>query len=312
LILISIVISLRVSSNLLLWMRLELNILRFLPIMSSKENIEIENSIKYFLIQRWASVIFLIRFFFFYMINNNFYMLINLRLFMKLGVSPFHSWFIAILKTSSLITLFMLSTVQKIIPLVIIFNIKLNNFLIFIVIFLTLIFIIILLPRTININKVLAISSINNIIWLIISVLFSIKIIFLFMVIYMYLVIGFINIYSFYNINIFTQINSIIFFDKFFLVIVFISLGGMPPILGFLRKIIILKIMLNNFISLAIVFMIVISSVLLLYFYLSRIYFYLSNMPSLKINFKLSLMSIKKILYIISIVYINIIFVVYI
>lgn len=312
LILISIIISLRVSSNLLLWIRLELNILRFLPIISSKENIEIENSIKYFLIQRWASVIFLIRFFFFYMINNNFYMLINLRLFMKLGVSPFHSWFIAILKTSSLITLFMLSTVQKIIPLVIIFNIKLNNFLIFIVIFLTLIFIIILLPRTININKVLAISSINNIIWLIMSVLFSIKIIFLFMVIYMYLVMGFINIYSFYNINMFTQMNSIIFFDKFFLVIVFISLGGMPPILGFLRKIIILKIILNNFISLVIVFIIVISSVLLLYFYLSRIYFYLSNIPSLKINFKLSLISIKKILYIISIVYINIIFVVYV
>jgi len=250
--------------------------------------------------------------FFFYMINNNFYMLINLRLFMKLGVSPFHSWFIAILKTSSLITLFMLSTVQKIIPLVIIFNIKLNNFLIFIVIFLTLIFIIILLPRTININKVLAISSINNIIWLIMNVLFSIKIIFLFMVIYMYLVMGFINIYSFYNINMFTQMNSIIFFDKFFLVIVFISLGGMPPILGFLRKIIILKIILNNFISLVIVFIIVISSVLLLYFYLSRIYFYLSNIPSLKINFKLSLISIKKILYIISIVYINIIFVVYV
>ena len=312
LILISIIISLRVSSNLLLWIRLELNILRFLPIISSKENIEIENSIKYFLIQRWASVIFLIRFFFFYMINNNFYMLINLRLFMKLGVSPFHSWFIAILKTSSLITLFMLSTVQKIIPLVIIFNIKLNNFLIFIVIFLTLIFIIILLPRTININKVLAISSINNIIWLIMSVLFSIKIIFLFMMIYMYLVMGFINIYSFYNINMFTQMNSIIFFDKFFLVIVFISLGGMPPILGFLRKIIILKIILNNFISLVIVFIIVISSVLLLYFYLSRIYFYLSNIPSLKINFKLSLISIKKILYIISIVYINIIFVVYV
>ena len=62
LILISIIISLRVSSNLLLWIRLELNILRFLPIISSKENIEIENSIKYFLIQRWASVIFLIRF----------------------------------------------------------------------------------------------------------------------------------------------------------------------------------------------------------------------------------------------------------
>merc|ERR1712170_28987 len=120
--------------------------LRFLPIISSKENIEIENSIKYFLIQRWASVIFLMRFFFFYMINNAFYILINLSLFIKLGIRPFHSWFVSILKTSSLNILFMLSRIQKIIPLVTIF------------------FILILLPRTLSINKVLAISSINNVI----------------------------------------------------------------------------------------------------------------------------------------------------
>ena len=60
----SIFISLRVNSNFLIWILLELNIIRFLPIISSKEHIEIENSIKYFLIQRWASVIFLISFFF--------------------------------------------------------------------------------------------------------------------------------------------------------------------------------------------------------------------------------------------------------
>ena len=62
---ISIFISLRINSNFLMWILLELNILRFLPIISSKEYIEIENSIKYFLIQRWASIIFLIRFFFY-------------------------------------------------------------------------------------------------------------------------------------------------------------------------------------------------------------------------------------------------------
>merc|ERR1711894_420201 len=163
LILISIILALRITSNLLLWIRLELNILRFLPIMSSKENIEIENSIKYFLIQRWASVIFLMRFFF-YIINNAFYILINLSLFIKLGMRPFHSWFISILKTSSLNILFMLSRIQKIIPLVIIFNIKSNNFILFMVIFLTLFFILILLQRTLSINKVLAISSINNVI----------------------------------------------------------------------------------------------------------------------------------------------------
>ena len=197
LIIISIIISLRVSSNLLIWISLELNILRFLPVISSKENIEMENSIKYFLIQRWASVIFLIRFFFFYIINNNFSILINLRLFIKLGIRPFHSWFISILKTSSLNTLFILSTIQKIIPLIIIFNIKVNNILIFTIILLTLIFMLRLLPSTININKVLALSSINNVIWLIIRTLLSLKIILLFIVIYMYIILGVVRIYNF-------------------------------------------------------------------------------------------------------------------
>ena len=312
LIIISIIISLRVSSNLLIWISLELNILRFLPVISSKENIEIENSIKYFLIQRWASVIFLERFFFFYIINNNFLILINLRLFIKLGMRPFHSWFISILKTSSLNTLFILSTIQKIIPLIIIFNIKVNNILIFTIILLTLIFILILLPSTININKVLALSSINNVIWLIIRTLLSLKIILLFIVIYMYIILGVARIYNFYRLNVFYQINSIVFLDKFIILIVFISLGGMPPMLGFLRKIIILKIIINNSLRIILIFVIVISSLTLLYFYLSRIYFYLTNIPSLKINFKLRPFLIKKIIYIISLLFINLAFSIYI
>jgi len=312
LIIISIIISLRVSSNLLIWISLELNILRFLPVISSKENIEMENSIKYFLIQRWASVIFLIRFFFFYIINNNFSILINLRLFIKLGIRPFHSWFISILKTSSLNTLFILSTIQKIIPLIIIFNIKVNNILIFTIILLTLIFMLRLLPSTININKVLALSSINNVIWLIIRTLLSLKIILLFIVIYMYIILGVVRIYNFYRLNVFYQINSIVFLDKFIILIVFISLGGMPPMLGFLRKIIILKIIINNSLRIILIFTIVISSLMLLYFYLSRIYFYLTNIPSLKINFKLTPFLIKKIIYIISLLFINLAFSIYI
>ena len=309
---ISIIISLRVTSRLLIWIRLELNILRFLPIISSKENVEIENSIKYFLIQRWASITFLIRFFFFFVVNNNFFILINLRLFIKLGISPFHSWFISILKTSSLNTLFILSTLQKIIPLIIILNTKVNSILILIVIFLTLIFILSLLPSTINIKKVLALSSINNIIWLIISTLFSLKIILLFITVYIYILLGVVIIYNFYSLSVFNQINSIVFLDKFSILMIFISLGGMPPLLGFLSKMLILKILISNFIRMVLVFIIVMSSLLLLYFYLSRIYFYLTNTPSLKINFKLNIFSIKKVIYIISLLYINLIFVFYI
>merc|ERR1712074_332666 len=108
------------------------------------------------------------------------------------------------------------------------------------------------------------------------------------------------------------QINSIIFFDKFIMLITWISLGGIPPLLGFLGKIIILKILLNNLIRITIIFAIIVSSLLLLYFYLSRIYFYLTNIPSLKINFKLRLLSIKKIIYFTSLVYFNLFFIVYI
>ena len=281
--------------------------MRFLPIISSKENIEIENSIKYFLVQRWASVIFLIRFFFFYIINSRFYLLINLRLLIKLGVRPFHSWFISILKTRSLNILFILSTFQKVIPLLILFNIKINNYLLFLNIFITIIFLIILLPRTIYINKVLAMSSINNIIWLILSILYSIKIIFIFMIIYMFLLGGFINVFNFQGLKIFNQINSIMFFEKFSIIMLFISLGGMPPLLGFLRKMIILKIILINFFNMVFILIVIFSSLILLYFYLSRIYFFLRNIPSLKINFNINLFSIKKIIYIISLTYINII-----
>ena len=248
---------------------------------------------------------------FFYIINNNFFILINLRLFIKLGIRPFHSWFISILKTSSLNTLFILSTIQKIIPLIIIFNIKVNNILIFSIILFTLVFILRLLPSTININKVLALSSINNIIWLIMRTLLSLKIMLLFIIIYIYIILGVVRIYNFYRLNVFYQINSIIFLDKFIILIVFISLGGIPPMLGFLRKIIILKIIINNSLRVLLIFTIVISSLTLLYFYLSRMYFYLTNIPSLKINFKLTPFSIK-IIYIISLLYINLAFSIYI
>jgi len=118
------------------------------------------------------------------------------------------------------------------------------------------------------------------------------------MIIYMFLLGGFINVFNFQGLKIFNQINSIMFF---------ISLGGMPPLLGFLRKMIILKIILINFFNMVFILIVIFSSLILLYFYLSRIYFFLRNIPSLKINFNINLFSIKKIIYIISLTYINII-----
>merc|ERR1712126_304139 len=88
------------------------------------------------------------------------------------------------------------------------------------------------------------------------------------------LLIGVFISYNLYNLNIFLQINRINYFDKLIITIIFISI-------------------------------IIFSSLLVLYIYLSRIYFFLNNIPSIKINFKIAFFSFKKIIYIISLIFIT-------
>ena len=308
LIFISIIISLRFNSRLFIWIRLEINILSFLPIISSGLNIELENSVKYFLIQRWASIIFLMRYFFCNYLFNSFYLLLIMSILIKLGVSPFHTWFISILKSCSLYILILLSTVQKIIPLIILNNIYININLLYFCIFITIIFLLIILSRVINLNKLLALSSLGNILWLLSRNLLSIKLILTFIIIYLYILVG---IYIFYNkfyYRLFIQVNRMSFFDKVIIVLLFMSLGGIPPLLGFLRKFLILKIILtyeNIYLFLIIIF----SSLILLYHYISRIYFFLTFIPSIKIGFNFSYFSWTKFLYLVSLIFFNLMFI---
>ena len=307
LIFISILIAFRFNSRLIIWIRLEINILRFLPIISSGLNIELENSVKYFIIQRWASIIFLIRFFFCNYLFNRFYTLLIIRIFIKLGISPFHTWFISILKTCSLFILIILSTVQKLIPLIILNNIYINFNLLYFRIIITIIFILFILSSVINLNKLLALSSLGNILWLISRNILSLKLILLFIFIYIYILLGIYIFYNIYYYNIFIQINRINFFDKIIIIMVFMSLGGIPPMLGFLRKLLILKIIFiyeNMFLFLIIIF----SALILLYHYISRIYFFLTFIPSIKIRFSTNNFSWVKFIYIISLFFFNFIF----
>jgi len=307
LLLVSIIISIRFNSRFIIWLRLEINMLRFLPIISSGLNIELENSVKYFLIQRWASIIFLISYFFCSYFINSIRILLILSIFIKLGISPFHTWFISILKTCSLYILMLLSSLQKIIPLIILNNVFFFFRIFYFCIIITIIFLVIILSSVININKLLALSSLGNILWLISSNLLSLKLMILFLTIYVFLLMG---IYLFYNsfyYNLFIQINRINFFDKIIIVLLFISLGGIPPLLGFLRKFLILKIIFI-YENLILFLIIIFSSLVLLYHYMSRIYFFITFMPSLKTNFSTNNYSITKYFYLISVIIFNGIF----
>merc|ERR1712235_68290 len=130
----------------------------------------------------------------------------------------------------------------------------------------------------------------------------------IFILIYLFMLVGIYFIYNLYNINIFYQIVSINLFDKFFIVMLFISLGGMPPLLGFLRKYLILKILLLEE-KVYIILMMIFSSLLILYYYLSRRYFYLTNLSSLKINYKFNKFYFLKLFYLVSIITFNFLFI---
>merc|ERR1711929_64560 len=109
-----------------------------------------------------------------------------------------------------------------------------------------------------------------------------------------FILVGIYFIYNLYNINIFYQIVSINLFDKFFIVMLFISLGGIPPLLGFLRKYLILKILLLEE-KVYIILIMIFSSLLILYYYLT-------NLSSLKINYKFNKFYFLKLFYLVSII----------
>jgi len=70
---------------------------------------------------------------------------------------------------------------------------------------------------------------------------------------------------------------------KILLIINFISLGGLPPFLGFLIKISVLKSMsgvLSNMVSIMLVFL----SLYIIYFYISRFVYMSRNSPNIKVR----------------------------
>ena len=96
-----------------MWFLLELNTVSFIIILIKRNNyIFDQRIIKYFLFQAITSIFLFLRF------SNKYFAdyLVRLFIFMKLGIFPFHLWFINILKDLDPLKLIILSTTQKVLP----------------------------------------------------------------------------------------------------------------------------------------------------------------------------------------------------
>ena len=89
---------------------------------------------------------------------------IIIRIIIKLGAAPFHGWFLSLSKSVRLFVLLLISTVQKIIPILIVRNLNLFNTIIICVCSITFFVIFYNSIILLNLIKILALSGINNLV----------------------------------------------------------------------------------------------------------------------------------------------------
>jgi NADH:ubiquinone oxidoreductase subunit 2 (subunit N) len=265
--------------------------------MSSEGLKSLENSIKYFLVQRVASATFLLSCLFRYFSSlDHFEFFIIGAIFLKLGAAPLHRWFISLVKTVRPWVLFFLSTIQKVIPLVILCSINTWVFFLFSVILLNSSLIFWNRVRTIRLIKILALSSVNNLRWILIGSFIGLRVTIFYIFIYIIVILGVILVFKGPQKVTFRQIHSIGYYDQLIAILVLLSLGGLPPLTGFLGKIFILKFRVIQ-IRIALIIILIFSSLLLLFIYTSYCYLGLCNIPKI-LNMSNQMVSPwKKILY---------------
>nr|UZH35948.1 NADH dehydrogenase subunit 2 [Phlugiolopsis punctata] len=290
-------ISISSTSWLGVWMGLEINLLSFIPLMSNAKNIlSTEASLKYFLIQAIASSLLLFSLIMMFLMSNMsillnhkvFPLLISSALLLKLGAAPFHFWFPATMEGLNWWNNLILMTWQKIAPLMLLsYLISMNTF--FSVIIISSIGIGSLggLNQT-SLRKLMAYSSINHLGWMIAAMASGENLWELYFLIYFFLsaaIIFMFNTFQCFHINQnFLLMNN----DpkiKFCMFTLLLSLGGLPPFLGFLPKWLIIQAMaeLN---SLLIITLMVITTLITLFYYI-RITFsaFLFSYTELKWNY---------------------------
>nr|QBF01238.1 NADH dehydrogenase subunit 2 [Stegana sp. 1876 JL-2019] len=263
------------------WMGLEINLLSFIPLMSDNNLMSTEASLKYFLVQALASTVLLFAVLILMMkssinYNNNFsyeMLIILSSLLLKSGTAPFHFWFPNIMEGLSWMNCLLLMTWQKIAPIMLISYINMKSLVLFCVILSVMAGSLGGLNQS-SLRKLMAFSSINHLGWMLMALLISESIWLIYFLMYFFL--SFCLTFMFDNFKIFhfNQMFSLFFNSKilkFILFMNFLSLGGLPPFLGFLPKWLVIQqlTMDNQYFMLMILLL---STLITLFFYLRICY----------------------------------------
>nr|YP_003891049.1 NADH dehydrogenase subunit 2 [Tanystylum orbiculare]ADB91985.1 NADH dehydrogenase subunit 2 [Tanystylum orbiculare] len=276
----------------MLWMSLEMSMLMMIPLMTMlNSQHHIESAMKYFLIQGISSSSFIL--ISLWNIMNFLFipsLMIIVVIMMKIGMFPFMFWYKEVIMKSSFLSNKLIMTLQKILPMTVIYYLmKVNmNYFIYILIFMNSLFSSIMAYNETMIKKIMALSSINNMSWMVLSVSLNFSLFLIFLLVYSNIIIYILNMMNLKNLVSLTQMFK---FNNLLLNINILSMAGLPPFSGFMLKWLMLSMMLNMNLVLFSVIM-VITSLLSLYFYLRMV---LMSSVMMVFSMKwLSLLSSKK------------------
>nr|YP_010849267.1 NADH dehydrogenase subunit 2 [Krisna expansiva]WGG89407.1 NADH dehydrogenase subunit 2 [Krisna expansiva] len=277
-----VMVSFSSMSWMMMWIGMEISLMSFVPLISVKSILNSEFSMKYFIIQSVSSMIIMLSLMMMMMKMHYFDSMLTCSLMMKMGVAPFHNWIVSTIDGLLYESIFLLLTIMKLSPLLMISYMNIN-----LILFITLS----LLTGSINginqssVKKLLTFSSIYNMGLILYSLTMN-NIWIQMMLMYSFMLISILMIMMKFKINFLNQImltenNN---FKKLLLFFCLMSLGGMPPFLGFQMKMMIFELMMLNMNIMLILIMILTSMVTLYYYMNLTITFLMFNSTMMKIN----------------------------
>nr|QHH25561.1 NADH dehydrogenase subunit 2 [Argiope ocula] len=259
----SIVLTMSCSDWFLIWMGLEINMMSFIVLVYDRSSTSVEVCMKYFFIQSLGSGILMMMFY----TESEWFEYVSLGILSyKMGGGPFYFWFPAVCDSLSWGSCLLLMTVQKILPLMLI------SFLVSM--FLWVIVISSLITGAVgslnqkSVKRLMAYSSIHHIGWILVGNFINDSMWIIYLIMYMFLIMGIIWTLmkdKILELGMLSKISS-----KWSFVLGMLSMGGMPPMLGFYMKWwVFFNLMIMDF---SLMIFMILMSVLMFYVYLRIIY----------------------------------------
>nr|YP_010596109.1 NADH dehydrogenase subunit 2 [Ectomocoris horridus]WAJ48441.1 NADH dehydrogenase subunit 2 [Ectomocoris horridus] len=260
-----------------IWMGLEMNMISFIPILfKSKKTSSAESCMIYLLIQSMGSILMLML----VLTNSSLMMLpyaedelvntmLTFSMMIKAGIPPFHLWFPEIIKKMEWAESLTLMTWQKIAPMTVISYLINSLSITPILISMSVITGAIGGLNQTSIKKIMAFSSINHMGWMIACMKFNNLMWMTYLLIYSTIITMMIYILNKHSVMYINQMSfpSFLFTEKTLIIILFFSLGGLPPFLGFLPKWMVIQSMITSN-AIPTMMIMIMSSLITLFYYL--------------------------------------------